>query len=107
MCEAFFIGYQYDNKSNTCIEKWVTWCTFETPFKNLEECQNSCIKLTTESWSIEENTHSSADQEQDFGEEIEKEMPDFGEEIETEETFNQVNTNNQDNNPDNISNLFQ
>ena len=44
MCEAYFVGYEFDNSVGKCVEKGVSGCSFEAPFKTLEECQNVCEK---------------------------------------------------------------
>ena len=44
MCEAYFEGYEFDNSVDKCVKKGVSGCSFETPFKTLEECQSVCEK---------------------------------------------------------------
>lgn len=113
-CDSFFIWYQYENDTNTCIEKWVTWCTFETPFSNIKECQSSCVKTEIETIEEEEQIHPSAEEIQyneeefeNFEEELwypEEEFENYEEETEIEETFNQIN--NKELAPEHLSNLF-
>ena len=43
-CEATWLGYEFDKNKKVCVEKNVTGCSFETPFKTLEECQEVCEK---------------------------------------------------------------
>jgi len=44
MCEAYFEGYEFDNSVGECVKKGVSGCSFEAPFRTLEECQSSCEK---------------------------------------------------------------
>jgi hypothetical protein len=44
LCEAYFEGYEFDNSVGKCVKKGVSGCSFEAPFKTLEECQNVCEK---------------------------------------------------------------
>jgi hypothetical protein len=43
-CEGFFVGYEYDDQAQKCKDYGVSGCSYETPFKTLEECQKACEK---------------------------------------------------------------
>jgi hypothetical protein len=43
-CGAQWFGYEFDQDKGMCIEKVVVGCSFETPFKTLEKCQEVCEK---------------------------------------------------------------
>ncbi|MBW2981792.1 hypothetical protein KY343_02825 [Candidatus Woesearchaeota archaeon] len=44
ICEAFFIGYEYNSSQGKCIEQGVSGCSIKAPFDSLEECQRVCEK---------------------------------------------------------------
>lgn len=43
-CPGAFLGYEFDQSKETCVEKGVSGCSIETPFNSLEECQRVCEK---------------------------------------------------------------
>jgi len=43
-CGAQWFGYEFDQGKEICVTKVVVGCSFETPFKTLEECQEVCEK---------------------------------------------------------------
>jgi len=43
-CKVLRIGYEFDSATGKCIKEGINGCSFETPFKTLEECQKVCEK---------------------------------------------------------------
>jgi len=43
-CKILRIGYEFDSTTGKCIKEGINGCSFETPFKSLEECQRVCEK---------------------------------------------------------------
>lgn len=43
-CDAYFVGYEYNEEKNKCVEQGVSGCSYETPFKTLRECTKKCVE---------------------------------------------------------------
>ena len=43
-CDGCHWGYEFDAETGKCVKKVVCGCSFEIPFKSLEECQRVCEK---------------------------------------------------------------
>ena len=55
-CDGVWVGYEFDENKKICVEKSVYGCSFESPFKTLEECQEVCEeKIDTSDWQTYRN----------------------------------------------------
>ena len=43
-CTVVSFGYEFDSVTEKCVMRAVNGCSFKTPFKSLEECQEVCEK---------------------------------------------------------------
>ena len=43
-CPGAWLGYEFDQNEGICIKKGVSGCSYKTPFKTFEECQEVCEK---------------------------------------------------------------